>query len=336
MHFKPPFQIIMKVYNQPHQPLTPQLNKTLDLFRKQRNFCEQKTFLAKQKIINHYFESNNLTTAVVACSGGIDSAITLALIYHASQQKESPIQNVVPVFLPAFTLGATNQTEAQERAEELCRQFNLNLLNIDITSYMLELKNKVDKACKIEGGNWAEGQLVAYARTPALYYITSLYSQQKQPAIICGTINRDEGAYLGYVGKASDGMVDVQIISDLHKSEIYKLAEHLHLPQSIIQAIPAGDMYDGRTDVEVFGAEYDFVELYLHMRVNPSKHYTKEWSETDWEVFNISKQHLEKLHIYNKHKYLAGSVAVHLNVLESNVPGGWDDSNTYQWVINNG
>ncbi|WP_258957573.1 hypothetical protein [Legionella sainthelensi] len=45
-------------------------------------------------------------------------------------------------------------------------------------------------------------------------------------------MNRDEGSYVGFFGKASDAMVDIQLISDLHKSEVKKLALFLNIPQA--------------------------------------------------------------------------------------------------------
>jgi hypothetical protein len=177
-----------------------------------------------------------------------------------------------------------------------------------------------------KGKAWAEGQLVSYVRTPALYYATSLLTEQGHSAIVVGTTNRDEGAYLGYFGKASDGMVDVQLISDLHKSEVVKTAQALGLPETIIKAIPSGDMYDGRTDEAVFGAPYDFVELYLSilcLSEREKKHLTRGWSATEIDQYDTMAARLEKLHKYNAHKYNVGSPAVHLDIMESAVPGGW-------------
>ena len=72
-----------------------------------------------------------------------------------------------------------------------------------------------------------------------------------------------QGGYIGFFGKASDGMVDIQLISDLHKSEVHALARHLDVPASVIAAVPTGDVFDGRTDEEMIGASYDFIELYM-------------------------------------------------------------------------
>jgi NAD+ synthase (glutamine-hydrolysing) len=90
----------------------------------------------------------------------------------------------------------------------------------------------------VQGKPWAAGQLAPYLRTPTLYYLTSLLTQEGMKAVVCGTTNRDEGAYLGFFGKASDGMVDLQLIADLHKSEVYALGKLLAVPEKILTRTP--------------------------------------------------------------------------------------------------
>jgi NAD+ synthase (glutamine-hydrolysing) len=190
------------------------------------------------------------------------------------------------------------------------------------------MKQTVDDAMQVVGEDWASGQLVAYMRTPAMYYVTSLCSQTNQPAIICGTTNYDEGGYLGYFGKASDGMVDIQLISDAHKSEVCLLAEFLAVPATILQAIPTGDMYDGRVDEEVFGAPYDFVELYLYylnLEDVEKMALSQTWNSDEKAQFEQLAMRLEQLHAYNSHKYIGRSPAVHLDILKSDVKGGWNN-----------
>ena len=93
-------------------------------------------------------------------------------------------------------------------------------------------------------------------------------------------------------------------------------------------------MYDGRTDEQVFGAPYDFVELYLlYISMNDEvkkKEIDDKWCEAATNQFNELKERIEALHSYNKHKYIAKSPAVHLDILESNVPGGWTNVSPYQ------
>lgn len=46
-------------------------------------------------------------------------------------------------------------------------------------------------------------------------------------------------------------MVDIQLIADLHKSEVYKLGEFLGVPDEILRAAPSADLWEGQTDEEV-------------------------------------------------------------------------------------
>lgn len=302
----------------------------LDELRERRNFDADVYIEAKTKYLNDYMREANLKSCVVAISGGIDSALALALVHEAAQQPDSPIENIYPLSLPVHHDDFTkNQDTTLERGRELCEALDMGLIEIDLTETYDAMKKAVDTAIGVEGEPWAAGQLVAYLRTPANYYTTSLTTQLGGTGIVCGTTNRDEGAYLGYVGKASDGIVDVQLISDLHKSEVRALSQRLGVPQSILDAQPTGDMYDGRIDEEVFGTTYDYVELFLLLKSLDEREANSLLSRldpTERQAFETARTNLEELHSYNAHKYRVGSPAAHLDVMESGVPGGWQYS----------
>jgi hypothetical protein len=59
------------------------------------------------------------------------------------------------------------------------------------------------------------------------------------------------------------------------------------------------------------------------VRVDEWEAMTATWSEADRDCWDRVCANLETLHGYNLHKYLVGSPAVHLDVLDSAVPGGW-------------
>ena len=319
----------MKVYNeQSDRNLSEQLKEIQKEIRKKRNFNPKEYIEQKSNLLNEYMNKYGLKACVIAISGGIDSAVVLGIVKKASEQTNSPIKKIVPMLLPILkSTGVTNQNEATNRGKELCEKLDLKPYIIDLTSVNNEIRKSLEPVIEIKGEDWAIGQLGPYSRTPVLYYTTSLLNQEGFGAIICGTTNKDEGAYLGYVGKASDGMVDVQVISDIHKSEVYQVARELGIPKSIIEAIPSGDMYDSRTDETVFGASYDFVELYLNylnMEDSEKEKLISSLDENSKEQFDFYAKNLENLHKYNLHKYMAKSPAVHLDLYDSSVKGGWD------------
>lgn len=328
----------MKVY----QPVTdftlPSIvQEKLDNYRLRRNFSVSLYVQTKANLINKYLTDSKLSGVIVALSGGIDSAVVLAIINYAKNLPNSPIKVIIPAPLPAYNnVGVSNQNDATIKAIDFCKSLNLKPYVIDVEHSTNAIQHSVESVFNAlnTGSNWAVGQLVPYTRTPTLYYIATLLSDNGYPSLIAGTTNRDEGSYLGYVGKASDGMVDLQIISDIHKSEVYKVAEYLNLSKSIVNATPRGDMFDNKSDVDIFGASYDFVEYYTTADSLLSK--SQFSNEVEYDKYKTFCNNLENLHNYNKHKYFAGSPAIHLDVLESGVKNGWklDYSNEYYSYLN--
>lgn len=318
----------MKVYNEKINKKSSIIENSLSSYRKIRNFNPKEYIEKKVELINNYFNQSRLDTAVIALSGGIDSAIVFAILDRVKKSEKTNLKNIIPVTLPAISnTGVTNQDSSRSRAEELTNKFNYKLLEIDLSEGAKLLGEKVEKQLEVIGGDWAKGQYVPYLRTSTLYYFTSLLSQKGNRSVLVGTTNADEGQYLGYIGKASDGMVDIQPISDLHKSEIYLLAEYLELPQNIITVKPTGDMYDGRTDEEVFGTSYDNVEFYYYFMTLEKEIQLdlieKFKKENQYHVFEELQRNIENLHMYNLHKYIGCSPAVHLDIMPMRIKGGW-------------
>lgn len=330
----------MKVFQAQTNYDLPQFAKNgLEVFRNYRGFDVKQYVELKANLLNNYMKKSGLKTAVVAISGGIDSAVVFALCDYASRLESA--FKVFPVTLPApFSPGVSHQSETVEKALDLGHAFGYEVTVINVEDAANEIDKIVSEKAFFRHGkssDWAIGQLVPYTRTPFLYYLTSRFTDIGENAVIVGTTNRDEGAYLGYVGKASDGMVDIQLISDLHKSEVYKVGKYLNVTDTIMNAVPTGDMYDGRADIEIFGAPYDMVEYELMSLSAPDRVTMDVMSyvnviDPNLNVFVGYKFNLRNLHKYNSHKYNSGSPAVHLDIMPSGVKGGWklDFENKYR------
>lgn len=311
----------------PAKPMPQSAQELLATLRERRNFSAEAYLEAKAKVLNDYMRRYKLKSCTIAISGGIDSAVVAAIVAHAKKQPGSPIENIVAVTLPVHRDNFTkNQLGTVSKARTLGEALGIEVIEIDLTNMHSDLLETVGNALDVTPNDWAGGQGVALARTAPLYLITNLEKQLGRPSILCGTTNRDEGAYLGYVGKASDGMVDVQLISDLHKSEVRAVARHAGVPQEILDAAPTGDMYDGREDEALFGASYDYVELLLLLKSLPeemAEKYLSDLSDEDRASVQEAFDNLEDLHAFNGHKYEVGSPARHLDIMESGVRGGW-------------
>ena len=146
----------------------------------------------------------------------------------------------------------------------------------------------------------------SYMRTPINYYCAQLLTQSGYPAVVIGTGNMDEDGYLAYFCKAGDGVVDVQLISDLHKSEVFKTAEYLGVPMSIIKAKPSADLWEGQEDEKELGFTYDFIEFYTGVYLKMDEEYKKmfisDLNQDSYREFINFEEKCVAVHIRNRHK----------------------------------
>jgi NAD+ synthase (glutamine-hydrolysing) len=310
------------------------LSDRLAELRRERAFDPFAWVEEKARSVNLYLRSSGLRGCVLGVSGGIDSALAAGVLAKAKAMDGSPMERIIGASLPSLgDGGVTGQIAATARGTEVCERFGLESATIDLREAGDLIVSASDAAFGFSGGPWARGQLIPILRTTVLYYATSLLAECGIPSLVVGTTNLDEGGWLGYFGKASDGMVDLQIISDLHKSEVRLAAASLGVPASVMEAVPSGDMHDGRCDEDVFGAPYDFVELFSWwLRLDASDSVAAEaWlSSLEAEpasaaAFKTWSSNLRALHAHNAHKYLGRSPAVHLDSRRSAIPGGWDN-----------
>ncbi|EPY26862.1 NAD+ synthase (glutamine-hydrolysing) [Strigomonas culicis] len=148
-------------------------------------------------------------------------------------------------------------------------------------------------------------------RTPPGFYVAQLCSQEGIPSIVMGTGNKDEDFYLGYFCKAGDGVVDVQLISDLHKSEVFQVAAVLGVPLNTRSAAPSADLWEEQTDEDELGFPYDFVELFTgwyRVQTETAKlRFLDTLSAAAREQFERYTKACEDVHRRNAHK-LSGPV----------------------------
>lgn len=303
--------------------------KNIELSTKSiRNFNAEKYIAAKCDKINKFFYTHDLDAAVVGISGGIDSAVTIALLNRAASIEGSPIKRIEGIIMPIHGKGTSGQHDATNNGLKVMQMFHESKITghrlFDLTaafdSYVQWMTPNINDA-------WAMGQLASIVRTPALYYSAALLQSMHFKSIVVGTTNRDEGSYIGFFGKASDAMVDLQPIADIHKSEVYAIAELLGVPEQIINAKPKGDVWDGKNDEEMIGAPYWFLEMYLIFKdefsaVQRNDAYLKLNNE-EQEIFRKYALAIENLHKKNAHKYDVGCPSHFIDVMPRKILGGW-------------
>lgn len=312
-----------------------------------RKFDAQSYLDKKTAAINEFFTNAGLNSVVVGISGGVDSAVALLLFYHAAMEPGSPIQKIRALKMPIYGNGVTGQDTTIDKAHLLMAITNdMSVINAshgfnpvewrhcDLTMAYEEMIVQAVPIGHEDPNAWSNGQMASVLRTPMFYYQAALLQQDGYKSVVSGTTNRDEGSYIGFFGKGSDGMVDIQPIADLHKSEVYKLAELLGVPKAITGDAPRGDVWDSKTDEEMIGAPYVFLQKMIEHKCTVYRDYKQDldMAERIWQRWLDTRKgnektwadNIEKLHNTNKHKYMVGSPAHFIDVQERCVPGGWE------------
>ena len=184
------------------------------------------------KFIKNTLEKQGFKNLVIGVSGGIDSAVSLALAQKAIGEKK--------VF--SFFLSYKKQ-KLNHKAYK----------TIDITNPVDSLIKATDAQDKIAIGN-----IIARVRMIMLFA-----KAQKHQALVLGTENRSENL-LGYFTRFGDAASDIEPISHLYKTQIYQLAKYLEIPQSIILAKPTAGLWQNQTDEAEFGFSYKLADEILY------------------------------------------------------------------------
>ena len=113
--------------------------------------------------------------------------------------------------------------------------------------------------------------------------------------LVAGTGNKVEDFGGGFYTKYGDGGVDISPdIADLYKSEVFQIAKHLDIINSIQNALPTDGLWDDdRTDEDQLGASYDELEWAMKYLDNSDK-------ET------LSDRQIKVLEIYNHYHSVNG------------------------------
>ena len=182
-----------------------------------------------------------LNNFVVGISGGIDSAVVAVLC--------SAVKKTYGVMLPC-----KSSSESLSNAQLLIEKFDIMPIMVDLSSTHEELKSKLSEAIESPLSVYPDGNLKSRLRAVTLYGIANQFG-----GVVVGTDNNSENT-LGYVTKVGDGLVDCNPLGEYYKSEIYKMAEYLDIPEDIINARPTADLGISTDDESEIGFSYPKIE----------------------------------------------------------------------------
>ena len=185
------------------------------------------------------FEKAGFSKALIALSGGVDSATSAALAVRALGK-----ESIFPLLLPYGSLNPQGGRDAKKVIEAFhIPQTNTTEIDIKpLVDSLLALDHSID--------NIRRGNIMARVR------MTVLFDQaKKRQALVVGTENKSEHI-LGYFTRFGDSASDIEPLRNLYKTQVYQLANYLSIPQTIVEKAPTAGLWEGQTDEGEFGFTY--------------------------------------------------------------------------------
>lgn len=253
--------------------------------------------VAQKNIIDktvNYLNHHAINDVILGISGGVDSSLVLAILCeikkkHIPTLKIHAVNIHFTVYNNIFDFSYIDILKKKYRDE-------VNFIDVNgsetlATMLISDMKIPVSR------------ELTAQVSYALRYQMLFTYAQFFK-GITIGTTNRDEFEYSGWFGKSSDMVVDLQIITSLHKFEVLEIAHRLEVPDEIINRTPVGDLIDMSSDEDNFGCSYDELSWYTASGKDIKNDYYENDSARDFQKFLATRFYkLEKLHGRNAHKY---------------------------------
>jgi NAD+ synthase len=206
----------------------------------------RKTAHKLEGFIRRFVKGAKARGVAVGVSGGVDSAVVLALCSRALGRGR----------VHALVMPSKDSTSRQSLrdARLLARRFAGRIKEIEISPLIKAFKSRAG----VKGGRVAAGNIKARIRMAMLYYHANSLG-----LLVAGTGDKSE-LLLKYFTKYGDGGVDFLPIGGLYKTEVRQLAKHLGLPQSVWTRPSSPELWKGHKAELELGIDYSVADRILH------------------------------------------------------------------------
>lgn len=206
--------------------------------------------------IRDYFSKMGFTKAIIGSSGGIDSAVTLALACTALGK-----ENVRAILMPSQFSSDHSVSDAEHLSKNLVSPYDIVPVNKIYESFLTELK----PVFKDLAFGLAEENIQARTRGNLLMSIANKFGY-----ILLNTSNKSELA-TGYGTLYGDMAGGLGVLGDCYKLQVYDLAKYINrnnevIPKNIITKPPSAELKHGQLDTDSL-PEYSILDKILYQYI---------------------------------------------------------------------
>ena len=214
--------------------------------------------------IRDYFQKMGFTKAILGSSGGIDSAVTLALACEALGA-----ENVRAILMPSPYSTSHSVDDAVELSKQLGNPYDILPIKTIYEAFLQELS----PLFKELPFSLAEENIQSRTRGNLLMAIANKFGY-----ILLNTSNKSELA-TGYGTLYGDMAGGLGVLGDCYKLQVYALAKYINrnkeiIPHNIIIKPPSAELRPGQKDSDSL-PEYDVLDpilyQYIERRQGPSE-----------------------------------------------------------------
>lgn len=210
--------------------------------------------------IRDYFEKLGFKRAILGLSGGIDSALVLALAVEALGK-----DNVLSVLLPS----QYSSDHSIKDSLELCENLGSPNKVISIESGYHTLEKTLQPHFVNKEPNVAEENIQARLRAVILMGLSN-----KDGYILLNTSNKSEAA-VGYGTLYGDMAGGISVIGDLYKIQVVELCKYINrkeeiIPTNIITKPPSAELRPDQKDSDSL-PDYDILDAILYQYIEQQK-----------------------------------------------------------------
>lgn len=207
-----------------------------------------------------YIHKNGMKGALLGLSGGIDSAVTLAVAVDALGA-----ENVNAVMMPFKYTASMSVEDAKAEAEALGIEFDIISIEPMYEAFMGQLEEKF----KGTEPNVTEQNIQARSRGTLLMALSNKFGR-----IVLTTGNKSEVA-VGYCTLYGDMCGGFNPLKDVPKTMVYKLAEYRNtisqvIPERVITRAPSAELAPDQKDEDNL-PPYEILDPILHAYVEEDK-----------------------------------------------------------------